>query len=88
MSFAHCLHIVLVIGKYTDVFRRNFFLVGRGIGGGVYRGGFFHGGCFLGGRDISMKGAPDFPASFKKRSESKLKNNFFFQLKVRSNIKT
>ena len=40
-------------------------------GGKGYGGGFFQGGCFLGGRDISMKGAPDFPALFKKRSEIK-----------------
>ena len=30
MNFAHCLHIVLVNGKYTGVFRRIFFLVGVG----------------------------------------------------------
>ena len=29
-------------------------------GGKGYGGGFFHGGCFLGGRDISIKGAPDY----------------------------
>ena len=34
--------------------------------GGGYGGRPFHGGCFLGGREISMKGAPDFPELFKK----------------------
>jgi hypothetical protein len=65
-----------------------FFLVGGGAGGGGYLGESFRGGCFLGVRDISMKGAPDFPALFKKRSEIKFKKNKFFQLKVRSNIRT
>jgi hypothetical protein len=32
-------------------------------------GGSFHEGSFHGGRDIAMKGAPDFPPLFKKRSE-------------------
>ena len=33
MNFVHCLQIVLVIGKYTDVFKGDFFLVvGRGSG--------------------------------------------------------
>ena len=27
MNFGRCLHIVLVIGKYTDIFREDFFLV-------------------------------------------------------------
>ena len=30
-------------------------------------GGYFHGGIFREGREFSMKGAPDFPALFKKR---------------------
>ena len=30
MNFAHCLHIILVIGKYGDVFRRDFLLWGEG----------------------------------------------------------
>ena len=34
MNFAHCLHIVLVIGKYTDVSRRDLF-GGEGVGGGL-----------------------------------------------------
>ena len=28
MNFAHCLHIVLVIMKFTDIFMKDFFLVG------------------------------------------------------------
>jgi hypothetical protein len=59
---------------YWEVYRRfqeEFFLVG---GWGWSRGygrGSFHGGYFIGGKDISMKGVPDFPALFKKRSEIK-----------------
>jgi hypothetical protein len=42
MNFVHCSHILLVIGKYTDVFRGDFFLaVGRG--GEGYVGGSFQG---------------------------------------------
>jgi len=51
-------------------------------------GDSFHGGSFRGGRGITMKGALDFPALFKSRSEiKKNKKNKFFKLKVRSNIK-
>ena len=35
MNFAHCLHIVLVIGKYTDIFRKDFFSVGGGLEEGI-----------------------------------------------------
>jgi hypothetical protein len=37
-----------------------------------YTGGSFLKECFLGVRGISIKGASDFPALFKKRSEIKL----------------
>jgi hypothetical protein len=67
----------LVIGKYTDVFKKGFFCGGRGL-----RGRIFHGG-----REFSVKGAPNFPALFKKRVEIKEKSKFF-QPKVRTNIKT
>jgi hypothetical protein len=30
-------------------------------------GGSFHEGSFHGGRDIAMKGVPDFPSLFKKK---------------------
>ena len=66
MNFAHCLHIELIIGKYTDVFRRIFFwCMGGGPGLGVtwenlsmeefslpWEKGIFH------------EGVPDFPALF------------------------
>jgi hypothetical protein len=39
-------------------------------------GGSSHRKCFLEGRDITMKGAPDFPAVFKKQSEIKKKQVF------------
>ena len=48
MNFAHRLHIVLVIGKYTDIFRKDFFSGGGGARGGGYSGESFRGGCFLG----------------------------------------
>jgi hypothetical protein len=63
---------------YTDIFRKDIFLVGGGAGGGGYSGESFRGGCFFGVRDISMKGAPDFQALFKIRSEIKLKKTSFF----------
>jgi hypothetical protein len=62
MNFAQCLRMVLVIGRHTDVFRGTF----AGSEGSGLRGGSFHGV-----RDIAMKGVPDFPALFKKRSEIK-----------------
>ena len=37
MNFAHCLHIVLVIGKYTDIFRKNCLVGGGGLEEGVTR---------------------------------------------------
>jgi hypothetical protein len=49
---------------YWEVYRSfqgEFFLV---VGGGV---GFYVGGSFHGGRDITMKGVPDFPELFKKQ---------------------
>ena len=44
MVFAHCLHIVFVIRKFTDIFR-GFFSEGGGGGSGLrdYVGGSFHG---------------------------------------------
>ena len=60
MNFAHCLYIVLVIGKCTDVFRGGFSLV-KEVGGCV-------GGSLHGGRDITVKGVPYFPALFRKQS--------------------
>ena len=49
-NFDQCLHIVMVIGKCTDVFRGIFF----GLGGfeGGYVGGSFHEGTSHGGRDF------------------------------------
>ena len=59
----------MVIGKYTDVFRRIF---GWGEGGGLRTGGYvegtFHGGICHGGREISMKGVQDFLALLQNRT--------------------
>ena len=82
--FSHYLRIILVIWKYT----------------GVFQGGFFSGRGevvtwedpsmeeFLWGRESSMEKGPDFPALLRKRSEIKYKIAVFFQVKVRSDIKT
>ena len=70
MKFAHCLHIVLAIGNYTDVFG-GYFCLARGVGGEGYVGEYFHGGIFHRGREFSMKGAPDLPGLFEKRSKVK-----------------
>ena len=53
MNFAHRLHIILVIGKYTDVFKRIF----SGGGGGVYAGGSIHGGILWGKGIFKESGA-------------------------------
>ena len=79
MNYVQCLHIILVIGKYTKVFRASF----SGSWGGV---GFYVGGAFRGGRDIAMKGASDSQHYLK--NNKKLNKNAIFQLKVRSNTKT
>jgi hypothetical protein len=63
MNFAQCLHIVLVIGKHTQVFRGIF---SGSWGEGGYMGGYFHGGS-----DSAMKRVSDFPALFKKGFEIK-----------------
>ena len=57
--FIFNLHIVMVTGKCTDVFRGYFWFGGRG-----YAGGSFHGGTF---NVLSMEGAQDFLALFKKQ---------------------
>ena len=63
MNFAHCLHTVFVIGKYTDVF--------RGISSGGGWGDWVTWEIlsmeeFFMKKIISMKGALDIPALFKK----------------------
>ena len=62
MNFAHCLHIVLVIGKYTNVFSGDFYGGGRGL-----RGRIFPRRNSSRGERISMKGALDSPALFKQQ---------------------
>ena len=41
-NFDHCLHIVIVIGKCTDIFRWNFLALGGGYVGGSLHGGIYH----------------------------------------------
>ena len=83
MNFAHCLHIVLVAGKHTDVFKGDF---------------FWWGGERVTWEDLSMEklfiGEENFHVGvlyfqhYLKKSENKFKKKYFFQLKVRSNIET
>ena len=46
------LHIIMVIGKCTDVFRGIFLVLGVGLRGGDYVGGSFLGEICHGGRKI------------------------------------
>ena len=48
-NFDQCLHIVMVIGKCTDVFREILFCLGVGLRRGSYVGGSFLGGNCHGG---------------------------------------
>ena len=51
-NFDQCLHIIMVIGKCTDVFRGIFLVLGVGLRGGGYVGGSFLGEICHGGRKI------------------------------------
>ena len=51
-NFDQCLHIVMVIGKCTDVFRGILFCLEVGLREGGYVGGSFLGGICHGGRKI------------------------------------
>ena len=55
-NFDQCLHIVMVIGKCTDVFRGILFCLGMGLRRGGYVGGSVLGGICHGGRKIQSKG--------------------------------
>ena len=58
----------MVIGKYADVFRRDF-SDGGGVEERVNWEDLYMEDVFI--RDIFMKGALDFPVLFKKRSKTK-----------------
>ena len=51
-NFDQCLHIIMVIGKCTDVFRGFFLVLGVGLRGGGYVGGSFLGEICHGGTEI------------------------------------
>ena len=75
-----CLHIVMVIGKCTDVFWGVFIWLGAGIEKrGICRGNFSWMNLSW-GKKISMKGAQDFLALFQKK-QWKNKYDKVFQLK-------
>jgi hypothetical protein len=57
MNLAHCLHKVLAIWKYKDIFKG---------GGGAHVGGSFQGGVFVGEGNFSWEGELDFSALIKK----------------------
>ena len=76
----------MVIQKCTDVFRGIFWL-GRGVEKRGICWGNFPLRNLSWGKKISMKGGQDFLALFKKNNE-KINMNKFFQLEVRSSIKT
>ena len=52
MNFAHSLLIVLVTGRYTDVFRTDYFS-GEWAGGLGYMRLYFHGGIYQERREFS-----------------------------------
>ena len=57
-NFDLCIHIVMVTGKCTDVFRGIFFWFGGRVeGGGGYVGGSFHGGTSHGEETFNGRGA-------------------------------
>ena len=57
-TLTECLHIVMVIGKCTDVFR-GFFSLGEGEVEGDYVGGSFYGGICHGEENFN-EGSPGF----------------------------
>ena len=62
INFDQCLHIVMVIGKCTDVFRGIFFWFGGGVEGRRLCGRIFPWGNMSWGKKNSMKRAQDFLA--------------------------
>ena len=84
-NFDRCLHIVMVIWKRTDAFKEIFWFGGgvewRGLCGGNFPWGILHWR-----RKFPWRG-PGFLSIFLKNNE-KINMKKFFQLKVRSSIKT
>ena len=75
----------MVIGKCTDVFKGILLVGGRVEKSGICWRNFPSRN--LSGKKISMKGAQDFLVSLKKNN-GKIDMKKFFQLEVRSSIKT
>ena len=76
MNFAHCLHIILVIGKHTQVFRGIFFWRGKSEGGG-YVEGSLHERYFSWGKGIFHKGGARLPSINEKNDEKLNKKQVF-----------
>ena len=85
-NFDQSLHIVMVIGKCTDVFRGILFCLGVGLRGGGYVGGSFLGGVGHGGKKFNEKGVGF--SSITIRKQWKINMKTFFQMKGRSCIET
>ena len=77
-NFDQCLHIVMVIGKCTDVFRGVFWLGGRAEKGGGICWGNFASRNLSWGKKIFKKGAQDFLALLKKINEKINIKKFFY----------
>ena len=75
-NFDQCLHLVMVIGKCTDVFRGILFCFGVGLRRGGYVGGSFLGGICHGGRKIQCKGRRILWHYYKKTMKNKHENVF------------
>ena len=80
-NFEQYLHIVMFVGKCTDVFSCFFFGLEEGV---MWEDPWRN---ISWGKRISMKEAKNFLALFKKSNE-KINMKKFFQLKIRSSIKT
>ena len=75
MNFTHCLHIVLVIGMYTDVSRVIF------SSGGGGSGRIFPWRYYSWGRECFMKGVSNFSALLKNNKKLNKKKTDFFSWK-------
>ena len=86
-TYSLTVHIVMVIGKYTDVFREIFWL-GLGRLGEEVTWEHLSMEEFVKGEENFHEGVQDFLALLKTKNNEKLNMKKFFQLKVRSSIKS
>ena len=86
-NFDQCLHTVMVIGKCTDVFRGVLRVRGVGLRVGAMWEDLSLVEYVVGEEKLSFKGAGFSSITIKKNNE-KINTKKFFQLEVRSSIKT